>query len=215
MSGKRELLVIGAGGHAREIAWLASRCFGSDVSIRFAVESAYLTESHLSGFPVACLDVIESSIGGDSYVIAIGDPNLRRRIAARLDAAGAVPVNLIDPSVLRSDRVVVGAGSLVCAGTVITCDVSLGRHVHVNTGCLVHHDALIGDYVTLSPGVRLAGHVEIGPRAFLGIGASVVNGKADRRLRIGEGSFVAAGACVTRDVEDGAMVAGVPAVRKK
>jgi acetyltransferase-like isoleucine patch superfamily enzyme len=57
--------------------------------------------------------------------------------------------------------------------------------------------------------------VEIGAQAFIGIGATISNGRPGAPLRIGEGAIVAAGACVTRDVPAGAMVAGVPATRKR
>ncbi len=51
--------------------------------------------------------------------------------------------------------------------------------------------------------------------AYIGAGASILNSSRDSPLVIGAGAVVAAGACVTRPVEAGAMVAGVPAVRKR
>lgn len=129
--------------------------------------------------------------------------------------AGAVAAVLIDPSAHRSERVFVGPGSVVCAGSVLTCDIAIGSHVHINAGCLVHHDARIGDFATLSPGVRVAGHVEIGAHAFIGVGATIINGRPGQPMRIGEGAVVAAGAVVTREVAAGMTVAGVPGVVKR
>jgi sugar O-acyltransferase (sialic acid O-acetyltransferase NeuD family) len=213
--GQTELLIIGAGGHARELLWLASRVRGQMWPIRIAVESGWAAPQELAGFPVESLDAMQADLGGVNYVIAIGDSRARKRIADRLDAAGAMATVLIDPSAQRSERVFLGPGSVVCAGSILTCDITLGRHVHINAGCLVHHDARIGDFATLSPGVRVAGHVEIGAHAFIGIGATIINGRAGAPLRIGEGAIVAAGACVTRDVPAKAMVAGVPAKRRR
>lgn len=210
-----DLLIVGAGGHARELLWLASRVHGLSHPIRVAVESGWDAPPEVAGVPVESLDAVESQLGGVDYVVAIGVSRARRRIAERLDAAGAVAAVLIDPSTQRSERVFVGPGSVVCAGSVLTCDITLGRHVHINAGCIVHHDARIGDFATLSPGVRVAGHVEIGAHAFIGIGATIINGRPGQPLRIGEGAVVAAGAVVTREVPAGAMVAGVPAVRKR
>jgi sugar O-acyltransferase (sialic acid O-acetyltransferase NeuD family) len=213
--GQTDLLIVGAGGHARELLWLASRVHGQTRPIRVAVESGWEAPQELAGIPVESLDAIAPQLDGLEYVIAIGDSKVRKRIADRLDAAGAKAAVLIDPSAQRSDRVLVGPGSVVCAGSILTCDITVGRHVHINAGCIVHHDARIGDFATLSPGVRVAGHVEIGAQAFIGIGASIINGRPGAPLRIGEGAIVAAGACVTRDVPAGAMVAGVPATRKR
>lgn len=209
------MLIVGAGGHARELLWLASRVSGHLRHVRVAVESGWDAPQELAGLPVESLDAIEGELSGVDYVIAIGDSRARRRIADRLDATGATAAVLIDPSAQRSERVLVGPGSVVCAGSVMTCDITIGRHVHINAGCLIHHDARIGDFATLSPGVRVAGHVEIGAYAFIGIGATIINGRPGAPLRIGEGAIVAAGACVTRDVPADAMVAGVPATRRR
>lgn len=211
----RELLIVGAGGHARELLWLASRCFGSDLRLRIAVESGWEGPSELHGVSLTVLEVGDVSVRGLPYLIGIGDSVARARISAMLDAAGAVAATLVDPSVIRSERVTVGGGSVVGAGTILTCDIEIGCHVHINSGCLVHHDVRISDFATLSPGVRLAGHVDIGAHAFLGIGATIINGRAGAPLRIGEGAIVAAGACVTRDVPAGSLVAGVPASRRR
>jgi len=211
----KNLLVVGAGGHARELLWLVSRVHGQMRPIRVAVESGWEAPQDLAGIPVESLDAIESELRGVDYVIAIGDSRARKRIADRLDAIGAKAAVLIDPSAQLSERVLVGPGSVICAGSVLTCDITLGRHVHINAGCLVHHDARIGDFATLSPGVRVAGHVEIGTQAFIGINATIINGRAGAPLRIGAGATVAAGAVVIGDVAPGALVAGVPAVRKR
>jgi acetyltransferase-like isoleucine patch superfamily enzyme len=73
----------------------------------------------------------------------------------------------------------------------------------------------VGDFSTVSPGVNIAGNVHVGEGVFFGVGANVINGVHSRPLVIGDGAVVAAGACVTRDVEPNSMVAGVPAIRKR
>lgn len=211
----RELFVVGAGGHARELLSLVSRCIGESARVRVCVESGWDAPLEIAGVPVESLDAIEGQLVGVEYVVAIGNSEARERIARRLDGAGAIATQLVDPSVTCLGRVAIGQGSVLCAGSVLTCDIDIGRHVHVNAGCLVHHDARIGDFATLSPGVRVAGHVEIGAHAFIGIGATIINGRPGQPLRIGEGAVVAAGAVVTKDVPSRAMVAGVPAVRKR
>jgi acetyltransferase-like isoleucine patch superfamily enzyme len=81
--------------------------------------------------------------------------------------------------------------------------------------CTIGHDVVVGSYSTLSPGVHVSGNVRIGGNVFIGTGACIINGRASEPLTIGDGAVVAAGACVTRSVDPGAMVAGVPAIRKR
>ena len=60
--------------------------------------------------------------------------------------------------------------------------------------------------VVALPSVALAGGVEVGAGALVGIGARVIPGVA-----IGEGAVVGAGAVVIDDVEPFTTVVGVPA----
>ena len=111
--------------------------------------------------------------------------------------------------------VALGPGSVICAGSILTVNIEIGAHVHINLGCTIGHDAVIGNFSTLSPGVHVSGNVQIGERVYIGTGATLINGHANDPLVVGDGAVIAAGACVTRSVESGAMVAGVPAIRKR
>ena len=208
------LYVFGAGGHGREVAWLAEQAWGDEVKVVFLVDNvAYLSEP-LNGVSVGLVqDVIASD--RDAYVAAVGDAKLRRRAAAACAAVGLQPASLVHPRVEASRFVSLGAGCVVCAGSILTANIRLGDHVHVNVDCTISHDVDIGDYSTLSPGVHVAGHVQIGKDVFIGTGANIINGSAGAPLVIGDGAVIAAGACVTKSVESGALMAGVPAVNKR
>jgi acetyltransferase-like isoleucine patch superfamily enzyme len=88
----------------------------------------------------------------------------------------------------------------------LTTNIVAGRHLHVNLNATVGHDCVIGDFVTLAPGVSISGHVTIGDGVEFGTGAVVLPG-----VTIGDGAMVGAGAVVTRDVEPGVTVIGMPA----
>ena len=100
---------------------------------------------------------------------------------------------------------------MICAGSHISPNVVLGRHVQINRSCDVSHDVVMGDYATLAPGVKVSGRVRIGARAYIGTNASIINGESDKPLVIGDDAVVGAAACVTRDVSPGSTVVGVPA----
>lgn len=207
------LIIVGAGGSGREVAWLAREIFGTGLNLLFAVEPGYYDPNPIDGIPVVALDALPNDF--THYVIAIGDTMQRRRIAHHCRARGLMPTSLIHPSVHKSSHVTIGEGSIVCAGSILTTNVRLGSHVHINVSCTLSHDVVINDFVTISPGVNVAGNVKLGEGAFIGIGATIINGSITTPLVVGADSIVAAGACVTRPVDAGALVAGVPAIRKR
>ena len=208
------LLIFGAGGHGREVAWLARQVWGASFGIEFVVDGPEYLADEISGIAVRLLaDCI--AMPGTRYLVALGDPNHRRKAADACEVLGLRAAVLVHPRVEASDSVTFCGGSVVCAGSILTVDIKVGEHVHINVGCTVSHDVIIGDFSTLSPGVNVSGNVRIGEGVFIGAGASIINGRTDAPLLIGEGAVVAAGACVTRSVEPGAMVAGVPAVSKR
>ncbi|MBI2196520.1 acyltransferase [Candidatus Daviesbacteria bacterium] len=79
----------------------------------------------------------------------------------------------------------------------------IGNHVDIASGVMIYnseHDVNSEDFHAVSAPVEIGDFVFIGPRAIILPG-----------VRIGRGAVVAAGAVVTKDVEDFAIVGGVPA----
>lgn len=208
------LLIFGAGGFGREVAWLARQCWGDRIELCFIVDRPEYLVDDVGGIPVRILHDCTSQ-WDTHYVVALGEPALREAAAAACEAQGLTAGTLVHPRVEASDSVVAGVGSVICAGSILTVDVELGAHVQVNLGCTIGHDTRVGAFSTLSPGAHVSGNVAIGRGVYIGTGASIINGHAGRPLVIGDAAVVAAGACVTSSVEPGAMVAGVPAVRKR
>lgn len=209
------LAIFGAGGHGREIAWLATMAGWKTADLLFVVDNPAWVTGPVNGIHVLSLGDLCTDGIRTGFVVALGDSRHRESAATLCMNAGLEPVMLQAPDVLLSDSVQAGEGSVICAGSILTTNIRLGRHVHINIGCTVSHDAWIDDFATLSPGVRISGHVQIGKHAFLGTGAVVINGSKQQPLVIGAGAVVAAGACVTKSVPPGALVAGVPAVQKR
>ncbi len=212
--GFKLLYIFGAGGHGRELAWLTSQIWGSKVALCFVVDDAFVGNRKVDDISVRPLSSAEPSTDS-RFIVALGQGAARRRAAAKCDALGLLPTALIHPRVEMSARTRVAGGAVICAGSILTTNVSIGEHVHVNIGCTISHDVAIGDFSTLSPGVHISGHVHVGRDVFIGTGASIINGSAAEPLVIGDGAVIAAGACVTRSVDPGALMAGVPAIRKR
>lgn len=205
------LLIYGAGGMAREIAWLAESCTAEGVVVAMLDDDPGEHGKVVNGVPVMGLDDACFRYPDAKLVAAVGSPGLREALVGRASAKGLAFATLVHPRVERSRFVEIGEGSVVCVGSVLAPNVVIGRHVQVNRSCDVSHDVILDDYATLSPGVRVSGRVRIGKGAFIGTGATIINGEPDEPIRIGENAVIGAGACVIGHVAAGTTVGGVPA----
>lgn len=152
------------------------------------------------------IDANRELFDGTHYVVGIGSPSVRERIADKVDSWGARPATLVHPSAVVGTRVVMAAGSVVCAGVQISTNVRLGRHTHVNPAAIIGHDSILGDYVSVNPGAIVSGEVAISAGTLIGAGSTILQG-----LRVGAGAIVGASACVTKSVAPKSVVVGVPA----
>jgi len=191
--------VAGAGGVGRETL---------DIALAAGVPVTAFLDDGLAGATVRDRPVLAplDATPGASYVVAIADPGARRRLSARLDAAGLSPTTLVHPRAVIGPETVVGPGTLVHANVHISSSVRAGRHCQFHYNATVGHDAVLADFVTIYPGANVAGSVQLGAGATVGSNAAVLQG-----LVVGAGAFVGAGAVVTRDVEPDQVVVGVPA----
>ncbi|HET7235932.1 MAG TPA: acetyltransferase [Actinomycetota bacterium] len=200
------LLIAGAGGFAREVAWLVDDINRTHPTWELVGFLDRESGASLRGLPVVGIDGV-GGLGADAAITAVGDARLRRRLVAEVETLGLPFPTLVHPSVHADVSLQLGAGTVVCAGNLLTVDISVGAHVVVNLDCSIGHDTVIEDFVTLSPGCHLSGRTSIGRGAFLGTGVVTVEGKT-----IGREAIVGAGAVVVKDIPEGVTAVGVPAV---
>ncbi|MCU0633450.1 MAG: acetyltransferase [Gemmatimonadaceae bacterium] len=215
MNARAPVAVFGAGGHGRELAWLARECaqYGRGGALVAIVDDRATPGSgmRIDGTPVLTLEELAVTEPDATLVVGVGDPRLREQLARRVEARGFGFATLVHPAIPQSGSTRFGAGCVVQAGSILTVNVSIAEHAHINIGCLVSHDVVIEPFVNVAPGVRLSGNVLVDSHSYIGSGAVLINGRPDRPLRVGAHAVVGAGAVVTRDVPPSMTVVGVPA----
>lgn len=209
----RSVVVIGASGFGRECLDVieAMVAAGSDLEVVGVVDDApspanldRLTArgvEHL-GSLAAFIDAGDTSIG---YVLGVGNPRTRHVLVEQLDRAGFTAVAAIHPSASIGSVPSFGPGVVICSGAVVSTNVTLGRHVHLNPHATIGHDAVLADFVSVNPGAVISGEVVVGAGTLVGASATVLQG-----LLVREDVVIGAGAVVTRDVPPGVTVIGVP-----
>jgi len=210
-----DIYIIGAGGLGREILTLirrintaAGRCIWAVKG--FVDQNEAESVENLPVLADAALLAMNTSV---TAVIAVGLPSVRAKIIAKYAHAAHIGFpNLLDPSalILNPDRVVLGDGNIICAGTILTTDIELGRFNILNVACTVGHDVVLGDNNIINPSANISGSVAIGNNCFVGTGAQIL-----QQLQIGDGAVIGAGAVVLKHVEPWTTVVGVPAKKIK
>ena len=196
----REIMIVGAGGFGREIAWTIERI--NDVNpvwelLGFADDAPGLATGTLEGYPLLG-PVAQASRDhpGAAVFIAIGDNDVRERLYRQL--RGHDFPALIDPSADVAPTAEMRHGVFVGPRAVVSVGAELGKFVIVNARAGVGHDSRIGDFAQICPGATLSGHTTVGDHALVASNACTVPG-----VSIGARTQLAAGMPVYRNLGDG------------
>lgn len=148
----------------------------------------------------------------DNVVIAIADYELRNKIYCYLKEKVVGFPNVFHKSSFISSSSSIDESSIICPFVTLTSNVKIGKNFQANIYSYIAHDCIIGDNVTFAPSVKCNGNVIIEDDVYIGTGVIIHQGKANKPLKIGKGSIIAAGSVVTRSVPAGKVVFGNPAI---
>jgi sugar O-acyltransferase (sialic acid O-acetyltransferase NeuD family) len=200
----RPLLLIGAGGFARETLELL-RAINREAPtwepIGLLDDDPELRGTLIHGVPILgpCSSAVDHPEALVVACVASPDDPLRRlRLVDRVGLPLERYATLVHPRATIAETATIGSGSVIHANTVLTADIRLGAHVAVMPSVVLTHDDVIEDGVTFGAGVRVSGAVTIEDGAYIGSGALL-----RERIRIGSGALVGMGSVVTKSVPPG------------
>ncbi len=208
---KGDLLIYGAGGAGRELAFSLS--LENDINKRwklrgFVDDDKSLWGKTINGIPLHGGFEWLSEYGGSIAITTVGSPIMKRELVQKLKKLKNVTFPLIiGPNSIVSDMVEFGEGCIVSLSfNWISPNVKLGDFVFVNCTTRIGHDVSIGDYTTIFSGIDISGGVQIGSDCIIGSGVTI-----NPSVQIGAGSIIGAGSVVAKDIPSKVVAAGVPA----
>lgn len=210
MGSQESIVLVGGGGHCKVLIDLIQSCGKYDIT--------GITDPQL-GSTTKILDV--PVLGGDDLLEQIlkdgtknaaicvggaGDNTKRGSLFDKAKEIGFSMPCLIHPAAIVSKHAHVGDGVQIMAGAVLQTASFIGENTILNSGSIIEHDCRIGGHVHVCPGAVILGGCVVGDGVFIGAGATVLQG-----VEIGSQALVACGSAVIANVDDRAVVKGVPA----
>lgn len=143
-------------------------------------------------------------------VIAIGDPRDRFDIVQRLPKETKYFTHIHPSCQILGDDIEIGEGSIICAGSIITTNVKIGHHAHLNLQTTIGHDCKIGDYFTAAPGSKISGNCKIYDCVYLGTNSSI-----KEKITIHSLVTIGLNSGVVKDITESGIYVGTPAKKIK
>lgn len=187
----KHLQIIGHGGFAKEVESWARK----DYQCSFFVEDEHAGRGAL---PLSKIDRNELA------VVAIGDPSTRRRLADSVK--GQKWAKLIHPTaqIIDQSTTLLMEGVIICAGAILTHDIIVSEHTHININTTIGHNSRIGRYNTISPAVNISGNVTTGSYVYIGTNAAI-----KEKVTITANSTIGMSAVVIGDVKQAGTHVGL------
>jgi sugar O-acyltransferase (sialic acid O-acetyltransferase NeuD family) len=195
--------IIGAGGFGREV--YQSLLPIERLNTIFFVDDEYYDGTNKLILPISQFDPKEYEI-----VVAIADSNHRERIVKSLPIETKYFTHIHPSAQIHGDDVEIGVGSIICAGSIITTNVKIGEHAHINLITTIGHDCLIGNYFTTAPGVQISGNETIGNRVYFGTRSCI-----KQKLSVCDDVIVGMNSGVVKHITEPGTYVGTPAKKIK
>ncbi|MCK5561816.1 MAG: transferase, partial [Thermoplasmata archaeon] len=109
------------------------------------------------------------------FVFGIGEPETKIKILKKIINLDIEFETIVHPSVIKSDHIKFGKGTVITAGCILTVNIIIGDHVFLNLNTIVGHDSIIKDFSIANPTICINGKNTIGEGVYLGTGCKLIH----------------------------------------
>lgn len=191
----KNLIIFGGSGHAKDVMFAAELMGYEHIELVTSDGSSQI--AGLAAIKESDFDPIHYADWHCIAAIGRNDHRLRffQQYAPLMQFA-----SIVSPTATIAKSAKIGPGSFIGAFAYIGPNAIIGDACIINTHTIVGHDARIGNFTHVGPKVCLSGHVELGARVFVGVGASFNNGSPDQPLKVADDVHIGMGCQITESI---------------
>ncbi len=206
----KKICIFGTGGSGREtLCCLMYSIAGTGKKIGdiacFMVDDEYFSDTEIMGIAVIPKSRFDMDL--HEVVVSIGDSALRKKIVESFPKFTKF-ATIIHPSVIMSQWVEIGEGSIITAGCILTCNIKIGKHAQLNLATTIGHDFVANDYFTTAQGVNVSGNCTFGECVYLGANAAV-----REKISLCDNVTIGMGGIVVKNINESGVFVGNPVKR--
>ena len=211
----KDIVIIGTGGLAKEIAYLIEEINIINPTYNIlgfiSEKEEDVGKTHGNYRIYNHDDWLHSYKRKINVAIAIGDPFIISKIRTKLKNNYSIEYpNIIHPNVIGDFKnIKIGEGNVITAGNIFTTDITIGSFNIFNLNGTIGHDTVIGDCNVFNPTTNISGNVTIGNNVLVGTGAQIL-----QNIKICNNAILGAGSVLTKDIVEEGIYVGIPARKK-
>jgi sugar O-acyltransferase (sialic acid O-acetyltransferase NeuD family) len=183
--------------------------------VAFCVNSRYLPETpNFLGLPIVPFEDIVNLFPPDQFeffapMAPIQMNRVREQIYHEIKSKGYQLISYISSKATVCGNTI-GDNCFILEDNTLQPFTKIGNNVVIWSGNHIGHHGEIKDHVMFTSHVVLSGHCIVESYCTLGVNSTIRDG-----IKLAEGTFVAMGACITKDTEEWSMYKGNPAQKSE
>ena len=203
---KKNIYLVGAGGHTRSLINLISK---DTYDIKGIYDDYYEINIDQDVLGVKIIENKNNISINSTLILSVGDNN-KRKILFENFSNQILKENLVHVTSFFESECFMGKSNQFFANTYVNSFAKIGDNNIINSGAIIEHESVIGSHNHISVGAIICGRVKIGNQCFIGAGSVIID-----KVKISDNVIIGANSVITNDILTPGTYVGCPVKKIK